>query len=78
MLGIVVGSLLLIVMTNVFSGYADLSAGLFGVLLLLVMMAAPNGLVGTFVKLVQDRKARSKLESTPIVETGRATKEGHA
>lgn len=59
MLGIVVGSLLLIVMTNVFSAYANLSAGLFGVLLLVVMMAAPGGLVGTCVRLYDARKLRS-------------------
>jgi branched-chain amino acid transport system permease protein len=66
MLGIVVGSVLLIVMTNVFSGYADLSAGLFGVLLVLVMMAAPGGLVGTSVKLITNRRARIKSEVKPV------------
>jgi branched-chain amino acid transport system permease protein len=60
MLGIVVGSLLLIVMTNVFSAYAHLSAGLFGVLLLVVMMAAPGGLVGTAIRLLDARKARAQ------------------
>ncbi len=50
MLGIVIGSLLLIVMTNIFSAYAHLSAGLFGILLLVVMMAAPSGLVGSAIK----------------------------
>ncbi|VWB18730.1 leucine/isoleucine/valine transporter permease subunit [Burkholderia lata] len=57
MLGIVVGSLLLIVMTNIFSGYASFSAGLFGLLLVVVMMAAPGGLVGTCMKLFSRRKA---------------------
>jgi branched-chain amino acid transport system permease protein len=58
MLGIVVGSLLLIIMTNVFSAYAHLSAGLFGILLLVVMMSAPTGLVGTCVKFFAERKLR--------------------
>jgi branched-chain amino acid transport system permease protein len=62
MLGIVVGSLLLIVMTNVFSAYANLSAGLFGILLLVVMMAAPGGLVGTCVRLIDTRKARGTAD----------------
>jgi branched-chain amino acid transport system permease protein len=60
MLGIVVGSLLLIVMTNVFSAYAHLSAGLFGILLLVVMMAAPGGLVGTCLRWLDARKARTQ------------------
>ncbi|MBL8589278.1 MAG: branched-chain amino acid ABC transporter permease [Methylobacteriaceae bacterium] len=50
-LGVVVGSYLLIYMTNVFNAYAHLSAGLFGLLLIAVMMAAPGGVVGTAVKL---------------------------
>jgi branched-chain amino acid transport system permease protein len=60
MLGIIVGSLLLIVMTNVFSAYAHLSAGLFGILLLVVMMAAPSGLVGSCVEIAEKRKARGR------------------
>ena len=51
MLGVVVGSYLLIFMTNIFSAYAHLSAGLFGILLIAVMMAAPGGIVGTLVGL---------------------------
>ena len=62
LLGIVVGSVLLIVMTNVFSAYAHLSAGLFGILLLVVMMAAPQGLVGTGVRLLNDRRVRAQAK----------------
>ena len=58
LLGIVVGSALLIVMGNVFSSFAHLSAGLFGVLLLVVMMAAPSGLVGTCIKWMDARRVR--------------------
>ena len=71
MLGMVVGSVLLIAMTNVFSGYAQLSAGLYGVLLLVVMMALPGGIVGTCVKIWEDRKARSGAALKPLVQ-GRA------
>jgi branched-chain amino acid transport system permease protein len=55
MLGVLVGSALLIVLTTAFSSYAHLSAGMFGVLLIVVMMMAPSGIVGSFVKL-WDRK----------------------
>ena len=58
MLGIVVGSALLIGMTNYFSGFANLSTGLFGVLLIAVMMIAPGGIVGSLAKLADDYKAR--------------------
>ncbi|MBU3739680.1 MAG: branched-chain amino acid ABC transporter permease [Rhodoferax sp.] len=60
MLGVVVGSLLLVVMTNIFSGYAQFSAGLFGILLLVVMMGAPGGIVGTLVGLFDARKERRR------------------
>jgi branched-chain amino acid transport system permease protein len=70
MLGMLAGSILLITMTNVFAGYAQLSAGLFGILLVVVMMGLPDGIIGTCVKLVENRRARN----------GSATKlrEGHA
>jgi branched-chain amino acid transport system permease protein len=58
MLGIVLGSFLLIVMTNIFSGYANLSAGMFGVFLVLVLLIAPGGMVGTFVRLLESRRSR--------------------
>jgi branched-chain amino acid transport system permease protein len=57
MLGVVVGSVLLIVMTNLFSNQAELSAGLFGLLLIVVMMLARGGIVGTCARLLIERKA---------------------
>jgi branched-chain amino acid transport system permease protein len=72
MLGMVVGSLLLIVMTNVFSAYAQLSAGLYGVLLLVVMMALPGGIVGTCVSYFQNQKGRSDRALNPATDGGRA------
>ena len=63
MLGVLVGSTLLIVMSNYFSAYAHLSAGLFGLLLITVMMAAPGGLVGTFLGLFSRTKKANP--STP-------------
>ena len=70
MLGMAAGSILLITMTNVFAGYAQLSAGLYGILLIVVMMGLPDGIIGTCVRLVETRRARN----------GSATKlrEGHA
>jgi branched-chain amino acid transport system permease protein len=64
-LGIVVGSLLLIVATNLFSGYANLSAGMFGVLLVVVMMLAPGGIVGTCVRFFSMRKRSVKTKAKP-------------
>ncbi len=58
MLGVVVGSILLIVMTNIFSSYASLSEGMFGLLLVAVLMLAPGGIVGTFVRFFENFKDR--------------------
>lgn len=66
MLGIVVGSLVLIVTTNLFSGFADLSAGMYGLLLLVVMMGAPGGLVGTCVKLISNRRKRIEAKAKAV------------
>ena len=65
MLGVVVGSLLLVVMTNIFSGYAQFSSGLFGILLLVVMMGAPGGIVGSLVRLYDARKTRGAAAPRP-------------
>jgi branched-chain amino acid transport system permease protein len=65
MLGVVVGSFVLVVMMNIFSGYAQYSAGMFGILLLAVMMGAPGGIVGTCVRLYDVRKQR--IESSRAV-----------
>ena len=64
MLGVVVGSYLLIFMHNLFSAYAHLSSGMFGILLIAVMMIAPTGLVGTVVKTFE--KARSWLRAAAV------------
>ena len=70
MLGVVIGTFLLVTTTNIFSAYAHLSAGMFGVLLLVVMMAAPGGLVGTIVRRLDARKQRLRNESKPAVAGG--------
>jgi branched-chain amino acid transport system permease protein len=53
MLGAVIGAVLLITMSNVFNAQAEYSAGLFGLLLIVVMMIAPRGLIGLGQKLFQ-------------------------
>jgi branched-chain amino acid transport system permease protein len=72
MLGMIIGSITLITMTNLFAGYAQLSAGLFGILLIVVMMGLPDGIVGTCVKLMESRRAR--MSSATKLRVG----EGHA
>jgi branched-chain amino acid transport system permease protein len=63
MLGVVVGSYLLVIMSNLFSGYAHLSAGMFGILLIAVMTIAPTGIVGTIVNLVANGRARLRAKA---------------
>lgn len=63
LLGMVAGSALLIVLSTYLSAYAHLSAGLFGLLLVIVMMAAPSGIVGSAVGWFE----RSKSRRTAVV-----------
>ncbi|WP_175796274.1 branched-chain amino acid ABC transporter permease [Burkholderia anthina] len=70
LLGVVVGSLLLIGMTTVFSSYANLASGMFGVLLVIVMMIAPGGIVGTMLKLFGRFGGRRADVSRPHVQDG--------
>ena len=70
MLGVVVGSYLLIIMSNLFSGYAHLSAGLFGILLIAVMTVAPTGIVGSLVGLFDKVVAAARARAKALVKTG--------
>jgi branched-chain amino acid transport system permease protein len=72
LLGVVVGSLLLITMNDVFSSYAQLSSGLFGLLLVIVMMVAPGGIVGTITKVFDRLKERHRGVLQPRIEDRRA------
>ncbi|WP_188610058.1 branched-chain amino acid ABC transporter permease [Chelatococcus reniformis] len=58
-LGAVVGSCLLVWATKVFSSHGEYSAGFFGLLLIIVVTAAPNGLVGLAQHLLGRVKPRS-------------------
>jgi branched-chain amino acid transport system permease protein len=68
MLGMVIGSYLLIIMSNFFSAYANLSAGLFGILLIAVMTIAPTGIVGAVIGY-RDRVRAGRGPSGKTMET---------
>ncbi|MCG7400356.1 branched-chain amino acid ABC transporter permease [Caballeronia zhejiangensis] len=68
MLGPVVGTVLLVSMSNAFSSQAQYSSALFGLLLIAVVTIAPGGLVGTGQRLVAafgSRLKRKALASEP-------------
>jgi branched-chain amino acid transport system permease protein len=54
-LGPMVGSVLLVWATNVFGGQGEYSQGLFGILIIVVVLAAKGGIVGTVAGLVHRR-----------------------
>jgi branched-chain amino acid transport system permease protein len=58
MLGPVLGSGLLVWMSNTFSSHGQYSAGLFGLLLIAVVTIAPGGLVGTGMQAVRALRQR--------------------
>jgi branched-chain amino acid transport system permease protein len=62
MLGAVVGSVLLVSMSNAFSSQAQYSSALFGVLLIAVVMIAPGGLVGAFQSAFSALRTRGRKE----------------
>lgn len=68
MLGVVVGSYLLIFMSNLFSAYAHLSMGLFGLMLMLVMMLAPKGIVGTVANILALRRVGRTPAAASVAE----------
>ena len=73
MLGALLGSLVLVSMSNTFSSQAaQYSAGLFGVLLLVVIMVAPGGLVGLGQRLV--RKLRPAPGAASVAAADRTAK----
>lgn len=58
LLGAVLGSGLLVWMSNLFSSQGQYSAGLFGLLIIAVVTLAPGGLVGTGVRLLHTLRGR--------------------
>ena len=63
LLGPVVGTVLLVTMSNVFSSQGLYAAALFGILLTSAVMIAPDGLVGEARKLLQKHRGATKNSS---------------
>jgi branched-chain amino acid transport system permease protein len=72
MLGPIVGSSLLVWATNLFSIKGEYSQGLFGVLIIIVVMAAKGGIVGTVASLLARfrgaRRAAPGVPPQPVAE----------
>ena len=69
MLGPVVGSTVLVAATNMFSTGGEYSPGFFGLLILIVVLAMKDGIVGTAINLTKSRRERRRrfaLASTEI------------
>jgi ABC-type branched-subunit amino acid transport system permease subunit len=71
-LGPMVGSVLLVWASNVFGGQGQYSQGLFGLLIIVVILAARGGMVGTIGSIVQRvlRARRSPVTLPAPVATG--------
>ena len=66
MLGPVVGSTLLVTATNLFSNRGEYSPGFFGLLIIIVVLAMKDGIVGTAIRLAQRyRERRREMVHTP-------------
>ncbi|MGI4797535.1 MAG: branched-chain amino acid ABC transporter permease [Janthinobacterium lividum] len=66
MLGSIVGSVLLVWMTNLFSAQGQLSQGLFGLLLIVVVLGARGGIVGTVAALFRRAKLPASVAPAPV------------
>lgn len=62
LLGPIVGAAVLVILSNLFSSQGLYSAALFGLLLMVVVMAAPGGLVGEIRRLVSWRPTGGRLQ----------------
>jgi branched-chain amino acid transport system permease protein len=71
MLGPLVGTVLLVVMSNVFSSHAQYSAGLYGLLMIVVVMVAPGGLVGLGHGLLARLRRREPAPNTRVLQMRR-------
>ena len=66
MLGSIVGSVLLVWMTNLFSAQGQLSQGLFGLLLIVVVLSARGGIVGTVAALFRRATLPASVAPAPV------------
>jgi len=64
-LGPMVGSVLLVWAANIFGGQGEYSQGLFGILIIVVVLAAKGGVVGTVAGLV--RRVRRARRPAPVL-----------
>ena len=83
MLGPIVGSTLLVTATNLFSNRGEYSPGFFGLLILIVVLAMKDGIVGTAIRLVQRYRERRRgliftTKQTPLQRTPLAEQEATA
>jgi branched-chain amino acid transport system permease protein len=60
MFGPIVGSALLVTANNMFSNRGEYSPGFFGLLIIIVVLAMKDGIVGTAIKLAQRYRGRSR------------------
>jgi branched-chain amino acid transport system permease protein len=76
MLGPIIGSGLLVWATNMFSIQGEYSQGLFGVLIIVVVMLAKGGIVGTVAALLRRFAGgrRDALGVSPQTAAGQASK----
>jgi branched-chain amino acid transport system permease protein len=65
MLGPVVGSVVLVTATNLFSTRGEYSPGFLGVLILIVVLAMKEGIVGTALRLIRNRARRREFPLAP-------------
>ena len=77
MLGPVVGSVLLVWTSNLFSNQGQYSQGLFGLLIVIVVLVARGGIVGTVANLVSlkrpVRQRNTIAAATPPSAVGEST-----
>lgn len=71
MLGSVLGTALLVWMSNMFSSQGQYSAGLFGLLIILVVTVAPGGLVGSGSRIVKALRRRMTRRAAAPAEQQR-------
>lgn len=69
MLGPVAGTVLLVWTSNIFSSHGEYSAGLFGLLIIVVVTVAPGGLVGTIRQVLRSWWRRRGLARAPVAVT---------
>jgi branched-chain amino acid transport system permease protein len=76
-LGPIVGSTLLVWASNVFSLRGEYSQGLFGLLIMIVVLVAKGGIVGMVEALIQRVFSRARPSPTPVSTTPASAEQPH-